>query len=281
MGILYTKPMRWAQGGYTVVEVMIFLMISAVIFFGAVSVFQGQQGKTAFEQGMRDFSSQLQKYVDEVSTSVFLGGSDYACTVSSSTNRSILSVGAPGLGTNQECIFLGRAIQVIPAQQTIYIYSVLGNKSAANGEPVTSFAAANPEPAMSTGTDLTEEYFTSWGKVTSSQVIDTSGAASDSNLVGFYNSLQDGYQNSGVSGAQSVFAKGYNYQSTDPESPRSEAIRSCIEEQNANGVTCAVAPIINSWNICFASTGSNQTASLIVTSQPAGISTEINFASCT
>lgn len=273
--------MKWLTSGYTVVEVMLFLAISGVIFAGAAYVFSGQQDKTSFEQGMRDLSSQLQKYIDEVSTSVFLGGGNYICTISGSTGRAQLSAGTPGQGTNQDCIFLGRAIQVVPTQQRIYIYSVLGNKSTPNGEPVTSFANAMPEPALSSGTDLTEEYYAPWGKVTSSKITGASGIATDSTLVGFYNSLQDGYQNSGVAGAQSVFAKGYNYQSSDPLSPRSAGIKSCIEEQNANGVTCANTPTISSWAVCFASTRSAQTAILTLTSHPAGITTDVNFTSCT
>ena len=272
--------MRYLPGGYTVVEVMLFLVISGIIFAGAAFVFNGQQSKTAFEQGMRDLASQMQKYVDDVSTSLFLGGDKYSCAVSSSTGRAVLSAGGSSLGSNQDCIFLGRAVQVVPTQQMIYIYSVLGNKSTSDGEAVTTFANAMPEPAFSNGADLTDTYFTAWGKVASSKITDTSGAVSDSDLVGFYNSLQDGFQNSGVTGAQAVFAKGYSFQSTDTNSARSPAIKSCIEEQNANGVTCANTPVIKSWDVCFSSTRSDQTAILAMDSTPAGITTDVNFTSC-
>lgn len=268
------------MGGYTVIEVMLFLAISGVIFAGAAYVFSGQQNKTSFEQGMRDLSSQLQKYVGEVSTSVFTGGANYTCTVSAG-GRAQLNAGSPGQGTNQACIFLGRAIQVVPNQQKVYIYSVLGNKNTSNNESVTSFADAMPEPAISADADLTEEYFTSWGKVSSAKITTTSDIKSTSTLVGFYNSLQDGYQNSGVAGAQSVFAKGYSYQNSDPLNPKM-GVKSCIEEQNPDGTACTStnAPIIKNWVICFASTRSAQTALLTLTSHPAGITTEVNFTSC-
>ncbi len=268
------------MGGYTVVEVMLFLTISGVIFAGAAFVFNGQQSRTSFEQGMRDLNSQLQKYVDEISTSVFLGGNNFTCATSVSTGRPTLTAGGNGQGSNQDCIFLGRAFQVVPTQQKIFIYSVLGNKSTSSGEPVTSFANASPTPAVSAGTDLTEEYVTSWGTVKSSKVTYTNGTTADSDLVGFYNSLQDGYQNSGVTGAQSVFGKGYAYQSTDINSARSTGVQSCLQEQNANGVSCANTPIITSWAVCFASTGSAQTALLNITSAPTGVTTDINFTSC-
>ena len=267
-------------GGYTVIEVMIFLAISGVIFVTAVLAFQGQQGKTSFEQGMRDLASQLQKYVSEVGTSVLPGADKYACSISISTGRTQLAAGGAGIGSNQACIFLGRAIQVIPTQSKLFAYSVLGNQYDANGETVTSFTSALPEPAFAAGTDLTDEYNTPWGTVSSSKITKLDGTTADSDLVGFYNSLQDGYQNSGVAGAQSIFAKGYNFVSNVLASTRSDAIKTCIEEQNANGINCTDAPIIKSWNVCFASTGSSQTAILSVVSTPAGITTDVNFTSC-
>lgn len=272
--------MNRLAGGYTIIEVMLFLAISGVIFATATFVFNGQQDKTSFEQGIRDFSSQLQKYVDDISTSVFLGGSNYTCSTSASTGRPTLSAGSGGQGANQDCIFLGRAFQVVPTQQKVFIYTVLGNKNTPLGDTVTSFTNAMPTPALTSGTDLTDEYFASWGKVTSSKVKYTSGTVVDSDLVGFYNSLQDGYQNSGVTGAQSILAKAYNYQSTDINSARSAAVASCIEEQNANGVTCVGPSLISSWSICFASTRTTQTALLNVASTPAGVTTDVNITTC-
>ncbi len=275
--------MRWADGGYTVVEVMVFLMISAVIFFSAVTVFHGQQGKTGFEQGLRDSVSKFQQYVDEVTTSVFSSG-QYNCAVSNSSGRATLSKpsgGANGAGSNQGCIFLGRAIQVIPGQTSIYAYSVLGNQYTASGEPATSYAGTLPEPALASGVDLTEQYDTPWGKVTSSKITYSAGGTADSSLVSFYNSLQDGYQNSGVAGAQSITARGYNFTSSSLTSVRSDALKSCLEEQNANGLNCLNTPTISQWDICFSSTGSSQTALLSVFSNPSGITTNVNFTSCT
>lgn len=270
-------------GGYTVVEVMLVLAISGVIFVAAVLVFQGQQGKTSFEQGMRDSSSKFQQYVDEVTTSVFSGG-QYNCAVSNSTGRATLSVppsGANGAGTNQGCLFLGRAIQVIPGQSSIYAYSVLGNQYTATGEPATSYAGTLPEPALAANTDLTEQYDIPWGKVTSSKITYTSGGTADSDLVSFYNSLQDGFQNSGVSGGLSATARGYNFTDNSLASVRSARLKSCLEEQNANGTDCTNTPTISQWDICFSSNGSSQTALLTILSNPSGITANVNFTSCT
>ena len=261
-------------------EVMIFLAISGIIFAAAATLFQGQQGKTQFEQGMRDLASKIQQYVDQVGSSEFNGGGQYNCAISNSTGRAELSAGNANTGTNQGCVFLGRAIQVLPGQPNVYIYSVLGSQYDSNGDTVTSYAGALPEPAFNTGADISEEYDTTWGKVLSSKVTYTSGSTVNSTLVSFYNSLQDGYQKSGAAGGPSITARGYNYNDNSLSSIKSTALKSCLEEQSANGVDCTNTPTINNWSACFASTGSSQTAILSVTSTPAGITTDANFTSC-
>ena len=276
--------MHRSNGGYTIVEIMIFLSVSAVIFIMATLVFQGQQGKTQFEQGMHDLASQLQLYVDQVSTTIF-SGSQYSCSTQNSAGRAKLSSsGGTGTGTNQDCIFLGRAIQVIPNQSKIFIYSVLGNATS-NGDAVTSFAGSLPEPAIPDptthqGPDLTEEYDLPWGTVKSgsSTITYAAGGTTNSDLVSFYNSLQDGYQSSGAGGGQSITARGYNWpdSSSTLASVRGPDLKNCLEEQGS----CANTQAISTWTICFVSAGSSQTARLEIASTPAGITTNTNFTSC-
>lgn len=266
--------------GYTIIEVMIFLAISGIIFAIAVAAFNGQQGRTGFEQNMHDLASRMQEYVDQVGASLFPGSGSYACSISASSGRAVLTAGGGGQGTNQGCIFLGRAVQVIPGQSKLFIYTVLGDQFTPQGETVTSFNQALPEPEFSSGTDLTDEYDTPWATVSSSKVTLTSGGIVNSDLVGFYNSLQDYNLNSQAGGGASILAKGYNFVDNDLASVRSAAVKSCIEEQNANGVTCANTPTISLWSACFASTGSSQTALLNIASTPAGITADVNFTSC-
>ena len=270
--------MRSVPGGYTIIEVMIFLTISAVIFSGAVLVFNGQQGKSQFEQGMHDLASKVQQYVDQTGTSIFANSGQYTCNTNGTSGRAQLSAGNGGVGTNQACIFLGRALQVVPGQSQIFTYTVLGRAMDA-GQPVVSFEDALPEPAISPF-DLTDVYDTPWGTVKSgtSLITPIGGSPSNGDLVGFYNSLQDGYNNSGSKGGQSIIAKGYPFtdSSSTPSSPRSAALVACLEEQPG----CANAPQISNWSVCFASTGSAQTAQLSVNTTPAGITADVNFINC-
>lgn len=273
------------SGGYTVIEIMVFLAVSMAILVAAQLVFQGQQGRTQFEQGMHNSASKFQQYVDRVGTSIFPGQGLYTCSISAVTGRSVIVAGSSGAGSNQACIFLGNAVQVVPGQSKIYFYAVLGNtykalSGSAQGEPVTSFSQAMPEPAFASGADLTQEYDIPWATVKSSTVTTNLGATTDSHLVGFYNSLQDGYFGSGVAGAQAIIAKGYNFTSNSLSSVRSDAVKSCIEEQSASGVNCTSTPQITKWQVCFQSVGSNQTALLTTQSTPAGITTNVEYLDC-
>jgi hypothetical protein len=264
---------------------MIFLAVSAIIFVGAQLTFQGQQGKTQFEQGMRDASSKLQQYVGQVGTTLFNGGDRYDCSVSATTGRAALTASSGSqVGGSQDCIFLGDAFQVVPGKSDMYIYTILGNRSvtisSSQTEPATTLSQAMPEPAFASASGTSDTYAFNWATVLSSKITTTGGTTSDSDLVGFYNSLQQGYSGSGSSNGQSIIGKGYGFTSNDTGSYESAAVQSCIEEKNANGFDCSNTPQISQWQICFQSTGSSQTALLTATASPAGITTDVNFTSC-
>ena len=83
-----------------------------------------------------------------------------------------------------------------------------------------------------------------------------------------------------MAGAKAVIARGYKCPSNNLTSVRSDAVKSCIEEQSANGVNCTNTPQITKWEVCFQSVGSNQTALLTTQSTPAGITTNIDYLDC-
>ena len=98
--------MKDTSSGYTVIEIMVFLAVSMAILVAAQLVFQGQQGRTQFEQGMHNSASKFQQYVDQVGTSIFPGQGLYTCSISAITGRSVIAAGFSGAGSNQACIFL-------------------------------------------------------------------------------------------------------------------------------------------------------------------------------
>lgn len=59
---------RGVAGGFTIVETMIVLAVSGVLFISMVGVIQGQQNKIQFKNSMTDVVSQVQSIIGQVST---------------------------------------------------------------------------------------------------------------------------------------------------------------------------------------------------------------------
>lgn len=91
-------------GGYTIIETLIFLAISSLLFLSAVSTIGGRQASVQFTQATRDAQSKIQELINQVSTGYY-PSAGYTCTASvaglSFTNISSVQ------GTSKDCVFLG------------------------------------------------------------------------------------------------------------------------------------------------------------------------------
>ena len=92
--------------GYTVVEVMIVLAVSGMMFLMAVTFINGKQQKTAFTQGTNELGSRIQKMVDDVTNGHY---SDVPLSCNASGSVSVLTSGDTQ-GTNSNCVFLGKVM---------------------------------------------------------------------------------------------------------------------------------------------------------------------------
>lgn len=265
--------LRWA--GYTVIEVLIVLAISGVIFVSGVVMFSGQSNSTAFEQSMQDANSEISTRIRGVGSSQFFNSEGYTCTVSGNPARAILTPSGGSSG-QQDCLVVGTAVEAPTGANNLYFYEVLGNRQVygpGNNPtgPATSLAESNPTPALAEGTDLTFSFkLSSDVKIISSNVEAFDGSNLASNLVGFYINFQ-GEATSG-SGSQTSVAKGYNYQSAGHDT---SSVKSCIE-----GTACQVPTDVKVWKICFESPSGNRRAEIDIASQPTGVTTELKFVNC-
>ena len=96
------------QGGFTIIEVMIVLAVSGMLFISAAVMISGRQNQTAFDQAIQQVQSQVQQTLNEVSTGYYPNKSDFSCTAGAQPSLSAI---ASNQGTNTGCIFLGKAIQ--------------------------------------------------------------------------------------------------------------------------------------------------------------------------
>src|SRR5581483_5995816 len=132
--------------GYTIVETMLFLLVSAAILASAIALVQSQQSKTQFSQSVRDLNSKLQNYINDVNSGFYNGSNSYSCAQVSGEPR--LSSSNQGVGTSQDCIFLGKAFSFSLNQSAFTIITVLGNRLVgvgANAVPATDFLSTKPE----------------------------------------------------------------------------------------------------------------------------------------
>lgn len=157
--------------GYTILEVMIFIAISAAIFVGAIKAIGGRQEQVQFSQAVREFEAKIRDIANDVVTGYFPTNNTVACEYSAGKSR-IVKTADGSLGTNNTCIYIGKAIQFQPngAKDRIDTYTIAGLRYEDQIEmtPSTSIAKADPVPVALPGndpgfTDPTESYTLLYG----------------------------------------------------------------------------------------------------------------------
>lgn len=135
--------------GFTIVEVMIFLTVSGILFISAVALIGGQQDKTEFFDAIHDTFSQLQALSDNVQVGQFTTPSNFTCTADSAGDAPLITSGGTTIeGGHLGCILIGQFIQFSPGgnKNQYAIYTVIGRQyqGATGSQPVTSINMAKP-----------------------------------------------------------------------------------------------------------------------------------------
>jgi len=133
--------------GYTIVESMIVIAVTALIFVATVTAFSGRQQDIQFSQSVRDFDSQIQDIISDVSTGFFENPGGIACgLVSGEIQITQDATSDAGQGANEDCIFVGKALEFAPADapDSINIYTLLGKRTN-DGANSTDITAAAPK----------------------------------------------------------------------------------------------------------------------------------------
>lgn len=97
----------WAKG-FTIVEVMIVLAVTGLMFLIAVNATQGLLAKNSFNSGVNDLASTIQNTIEQVSDGQY-SDVPIKCESGPPVNASTLE-GTNPQGTNQDCVFLGKLI---------------------------------------------------------------------------------------------------------------------------------------------------------------------------
>lgn len=158
---------RMSSGGFTIVESMVVLGVTGLLFISLAAMTSGQQSKARFRAAMTDIVTQIQSQINEVATGYYPNASNFSC--STRTGSVNVTGGANAQGTNSDCTFLGRALMYAqrnpagdPVDPEQYgIYTLVGMRKVSGREPLT-LAEAGTRPLApgvrynSGWTDLTE-----------------------------------------------------------------------------------------------------------------------------
>ena len=133
---------RVPSGGYTIIEVMIFLVVSSALLTSVMLMVNGKQERTRFTQTVNTLDQDLRDVFNDVSTGYYPSGPPFNCRSTSAgsppVNSVILETGNTEQGSNavngQGCIFLGKAIELgQPPDKTRYnTYTLVASKNATN-----------------------------------------------------------------------------------------------------------------------------------------------------
>jgi hypothetical protein len=183
--------------GYTILEAMIFLVVSAFILASALVVVSGQQARTQYSQGIRDLDAKIQQTINDVETGYFPQTNE-RCRLNSDGSPVFYNTEEQvGQGTNQDCIFLGKGM-ILGFQENdrIDIFTVAGRRTNESGELVASLAEARPQSAE----QMRDISATSWGlSITrvARLTVGNIGTGDDLLAIGFITSLEASNSSSG------------------------------------------------------------------------------------
>ncbi|MDB5168684.1 MAG: hypothetical protein JWO41_40 [Candidatus Saccharibacteria bacterium] len=143
------------KSGYTIIEVMIFMAISGIMFMMAATFISGKQGAAQFRQSMNDMNGQVQAIMNEVANGEYSSLGANNCTASTVTNSApTIKAGTRPQGSNGGCTFLGKVVQfhlnsspsALSTDDTQFaIYTAVARQTnVTTTDSVDSFANASP-----------------------------------------------------------------------------------------------------------------------------------------
>ena len=119
------------SNGFTIVETMIVLAVTGIMFLSVVLLINGKQQQAQFQSSVKDVQSQIRQVMTEVTSGYNQLGNN---TCSSSGGTPKLSPGTTDtLGQNAGCVFLGKALIFGQDEETFLVAPIVGLR-----QPVTT-----------------------------------------------------------------------------------------------------------------------------------------------
>lgn len=243
--------------GFTIVEVMIVLAITGILFFSATVLIGGRANKTQFQQSINDAVAQIRQTLNEVSTGYYANLGNFKCQ--NISNALTLTSGSAGQGSNSGCIFLGKAMQFGVKNtdpQQYNTFAVAGLQLDSSGNEVTTYTDAKPAviyPSTAqpnSPNDVTADSF-QYG-LTVSKMYYNGNTANNIGAVAFLSTLGSYSGTDLQSGAQKITVVPVTGTSLN------DTTANAANVINTNLVSSSAISLTNGVQICFDSGSTNQ-----------------------
>ena len=256
------------HNGYTIVEVMVFMAVSGLMFVMAASFVSGKQARSEFKQGADDINSQMRSIINDASNGFFPSTNNFVCRPNSSHIPDFYPLGPTDTGeqgTNQGCTFLGKVVQFSPQERpdTGYnVFSVAGLQfvgGTSTGTVPSSFSDAKPVVVKNSYVDLTDRRSLKWGLKFVKATTVTPDVNGNRNLagIGFFSSFN------GYDPATSTLASGSQTTVVIPIFGNLNTNETAFLSSNMNDVRDSNVDAAPNILLCFQG-GSGQYASLTI-----------------
>ncbi len=128
------RPVRWQQG-FTIVETMIVLAVTGLLFVSIATVIAGRQGKVQFQQAINEVKTELKQAMSEAQSGYYPSQENFTCRdAGPRLEFPSRTPGSADQGTNDICVFLGKVVQFssVSDPQLYIIHSLAGRNGAEN-----------------------------------------------------------------------------------------------------------------------------------------------------
>lgn len=157
------------RGGFTIVETLMVLAVTSVMFVVVIGSMTGRQNRIQFSQGMRDISANISDIMNDVSTGYFPTTPGLTCTAGTGSDNPAPQLGYDAstgdtTGARKDCVFAGKVIQIGTDNSASagYVYSMVGRRlfydSGGNPSDVSRFLDLKPVVADLATTELSLPY---------------------------------------------------------------------------------------------------------------------------
>jgi prepilin-type N-terminal cleavage/methylation domain-containing protein len=262
------QPKSLVQRGFTIVETLIVLAVTGVLFLSIITLISGKQSKTEFNQAINDVKNQLDQTINQASVGFYPNAANFNCAANTTTGKititPITSGTATPQGSNTGCIFVGKVVHFYsgPDPAPYYVYTLAGSQFDGSGNIITDILQAGAKVVPNNTETNTMEF----GLSVSSLKSDTTNIGSFAFISNF--GSYSGTDVKSGSSQISLLPIKQNSKLDNPVDSEQTAIEQYLDSSVAGGLTTAQeATEINpaqGVTICLNSGGTNQSGKITV-----------------